>query len=143
MTHFCNAHRFPFADGPPIDDAAARLLFASALDVPRRPETVVVLLDHDRRGRTILNVDGTTHPDAVYDVAECCIDLAARSPLIGGAIIASVRPGGGGDLDDVERWLDLDERFALAGVELVEWYVYGRSVSRPRALIGEPDRWVA
>jgi hypothetical protein len=143
MTHFSSAHRFPFAGGPPIDDAAARSLFASTLAVPRRPETVVVLLDHDRRGRTILNVAGTTHPDAVLDVAECCIELVARSPLIGGAIIATVRPSGGDVLDDVERWLDLDERFALVGVELVEWYVYGRAVSRPRVLLGEPDRWVA
>jgi len=31
----------------------------------------------------------------------------------------------------------------MAGIELIEWYVYGRSVSRPRVLIGEPQRWVA
>ncbi len=143
MTHFCSSHRFPHADGSPIDDASARLLFESALAVPRRAETVVVLLDHDRRGRAILNVDGTDHPDAVLDVAELAIALANRSPTIGGVLIASVRPAGGDGLDDVERWLDLDEQFAIAGLELVEWYVYGRAVSRPRALFGEPERWVA
>lgn len=143
MTHFCSSHRFPHADGEPIDDAAARLLIESVLAVPRRTETVVVLLDHHRRGRTILNVDRTDRPDAVLGVAEWSIELAGRSPGIGGAIIASVRPVGGDDLDDVERWLELDAQFALAGIELVEWYVYGRSVSRPRVLVGEPERWVA
>lgn len=143
MTHFCSSHRFPHADRDPIDDAAARLLFESALAFPRRSETVVVLLDHDRRGRTIINVDGTDGADAVLDVAEMIIVMADGSPEIGAALIASVRPAGGDDLDDVERWLELDNCFAMAGIELVEWYVYGRSVSRPRVLFGEPERWVA
>jgi hypothetical protein len=143
MTHFCSSHRFPTAHRDPIDDATARLLFESTLAIPRRPETVVVLLGHDRRGHSILNVDHTDHSDAVLDVAELSIALADGSPAVGGALIASVRPTGGDELDDVERWLDLDERFAMAGIELVEWYVYGRSVSRPRVLIGEPERWVA
>jgi hypothetical protein len=143
MTHFCSSHRFPYADRDPIDDATARLLFESALAFPRRPETVVVLLDHDRHGRSVINVDRTENPDAVFDVAELCIALADGSPAVGGALIASVRPAGGDDLDDVERWLELDERFAMVGIELVEWYIYGRSVSRPRVLFGEPERWVA
>ncbi len=143
MTHFCSSHRFPSADRDPIDDVTARLLFDSVLAVPRRPETIVVLLDHDRRGRSIINVDQTDDPDAVLEVAELSIALADGSPAIGGALIATVRPAGRDDLDDVERWLDLDERFALAGIELVEWYVYGRTVSRPRVLFGEPERWAA
>ena len=143
MTHFCSSHRFPHADRDPIDDSTARLLFESTLAIPRRPETVVVLLDHDRRGRSILNVDRTDHPDAVLEVAELSIALCDGSPAVSGALIASVRPAGGDELDDVERWLELDERFAMAGIELIEWYVYGRSVSRPRVLIGEPQRWVA
>ncbi len=142
MTHFCTTHRVPFADREPVDEAAARLLLDCVLADPQRPETVVVLLDHQRRGRSILNIDGTDHPDAVLAVAEWSIDRAGRSPGVGGAIVASVRPHGGDDLDDVERWLDLDERFAQAGIELIEWYVFGRSVSRPRTLIGEPDRWM-
>jgi hypothetical protein len=141
MTHFCKTHRVPFADREPFDEAAARRLFECVLAVQQRPETVVILLDQHRRGRSIFNVDGTDHPDAVLAVAEWSIDLAGRSPGVGGAIVASVRPHGGDDLDDVERWLDLDERFERAGIELIEWYVVGRSVSRPRTLIGEPDRW--
>ena len=102
MTHFCSSHRFPHADRDPIDDSTARLLFESTLAIPRRPETVVVLLDHDRRGRSILNVDRTDHPDAVLDVAELSIALADGSPAVSGALIASVRPAGGDKLDDVE-----------------------------------------
>lgn len=143
MTHFCSSHRFPYADRDPIDDATARLLFESALAIPRRPETVVVLLDHERRGRSIINVDGTGDPDAVLDVAELSIRMAAGLRAVGGALVASVRPAGADDLDDVERWLELDERFAVAGIELVEWYIYGRAVSKPRVLLGEPERWVA
>ena len=94
MTHFCSSHRFPHADRDPIDDSTARLLFESTLAIPRRPETVVVLLDHDRRGRSILNVDCTDHPDAVLDVAELNIALADGSPAVSGALIASVRPAG-------------------------------------------------
>lgn len=145
MTHFCTTHRVPFADRERFDEAATRRLFDCVLAVPQRPETVVVLLDHDRRGRSILNVDGTDHPDAVLAVAEWSIDLAGRSPGVGGAIVASVRPHGADELDDLsdlERWLDLDERFARADIELIEWYVVGRAVSRPRTLVGEPDRWV-
>ena len=59
-------------------------------------------LDHDRRGRSILNVDRTDHPDAVLDVAELSIALADGSPAVSGALIASVRPAGGDKLDDVE-----------------------------------------
>ena len=134
MTHFCSSHRFPYAGRHPIDDAAARLLFESTLAVPRRPETVAVLLDHERCGRSIINVDRTDDPDAVFEVAELCIAMANGSPEIGGVLIASVRPAGVTSSTtstistDVERWLELDQWFALAGIELVEWYVYGRSV---------------
>ena len=65
----------------------------------------------------------------------------AGMPDIGAAVIGSVRPHGCTDLDDVERWLDIDEQLAGAGLELIEWYVFGRAVSLPRVLLGEPTRW--
>jgi hypothetical protein len=143
MTHFRSSHHFPSAAHDAIDDTTALLLFDAALADPRRCETIVVLLDHDRCGRSIVNVDGTGDADAVLDVAELAIAIAGGSSDIGAVIVASVRPGGSDQLDDVERWIELDERFALAGIELVEWYVYGRTVSLPRELVGEPERWVA
>ena len=141
MTSFCQTHRFPRAGSDPIDDAGAQLVIESMLALPARAETIVVLLDHERRGVSIIDVDGTHERDAVHDVAELVAQLALRMPEVGAVVIASVRPGGSDDLDDVDRWLDLDERLALAGVELVEWFVYGRSLCRPRVLLGDASRW--
>ena len=51
---------------------------------------------------------------------------------------------GGADLDDVERWLELDGIVSDAGIELVEWFVVGiGGVACPRELVGEPERWAA
>lgn len=108
---------------------------------PRRAETLVLLLDHERRGLTIVNVEGTRDPDSIHGIADIALATAAEMSEVGAVVLATVRPDGRDDLDDVERWLDIDEQLALAGVELLEWYVYGRSISRPRALLGEPTRW--
>ncbi len=143
MPDFCDCHRFPRARVDPIDDDAARLIIDATIASPRRPETIVLLLDHQLRGLAIVSVADTLEPDAVHDVASLCVAAAARQPTIGGVVLATVRPNGGDELDDVERWLDLDVLLAGVGVELVEWYVYGRSISRPRVLLGEPARWVA
>lgn len=143
MIDFCNAHRFPRAHIDPIDDMGARVLIDSLLGLPPRGETLVILLDAERRGLSIVHVSDTREPEDVYDVTEFVVGLAAREPEVAGVILASVRPAGTDDVGDVERWLDLDERFTLAGLEVVEWYVYGRSVSLPRVLLGEPSRWAA
>lgn len=143
MNHSRRSHRFPTAGIDPIDDAAARLLFDAMRSVPARYETIVVLLDPERRGHSIITVDGTYDGDAVFEVAELAAAVADRCADIGAVVIASVRPGGSDELDDIERWLELDHRFAGATVELVEWYVYGRAVLRPRQLVGAPDRWAA
>lgn len=143
MNHFCSSHRFPSAGVDVIDDAAARLLLGAARAVPPRCETIVVLLDHDRCGHSIISVDGTCDADAIIDVAELVLTVAATSAGIGAVILGSVRPAGTDDLDDVERWLELDQCFSSAGIDLVEWYVFGATLSRPRVLVGEPDRWAA
>jgi len=143
MTNFCTAHRFPRAHIDPIDDLGARLLIDSMLDAPPSAETLVVLLDAEWRGLSIIHVSDTVEPDAVFDVAELVVALAGRDAEVAGVILASVRPVGSDQLDDVERWLDLDERLSIAGLELIEWYVHGRSVSLPRAVLGEPARWEA
>jgi len=138
-----HAPRFPIAGHDVLDDATALQLLGAVIGDPPRCETVLVLLDADRRGRSIINVEATCDPDAVLDVGDLVVTVAASATDIDGAIMASVRPGGTGDLDDIERWLELDQRLDSAGIELVEWYVFGRSVSRPRELVGEPPRWVA
>jgi hypothetical protein len=133
VSDFCDSHRFPRARVDPLDDDAARLIIGATIASPRRPETVVV----------IVNVANTPDPDAIHDVASICVAAADRHPTIGGVVLATVRPDGGDELDDVERWLDLDVQLADVGVELVEWYIYGRSISRPRVLVGEATRWAA
>jgi hypothetical protein len=143
VSDFCDSHRFPRARVDPLDDDAARLIIGATIASPRRPETVVVLLDHQRCGVAIVNVANTPDPDAIHDVASICVAAADRHPTIGGVVLATVRPDGGDELDDVERWLDLDVQLADVGVELVEWYIYGRSISRPRVLVGEATRWAA
>lgn len=137
------SHRFPVAGYDVLDDTMTRRLLDAVVALPPRCETLLILLDHDRRGRTIVNVDGTCEPDAVFDVAELAVAVARGLPEVDGVILASVRPTGGDELDDIERWLELDQICTDAGVELVEWYVYGSTVSRPRELVGEPDRWAA
>jgi len=141
MLNFCGSHRLPRARVDTVDDAGARLLIDSFMARPRRSETIVLLLDHARRGVQVINVTDTHEPDAVHDVVDLAIAKSAGLADIGGVVLASVRPDGRTDLDDVERWLDLDEQLAGAGLELIEWYVFGRSVSLPRVLLGEPTRW--
>ena len=141
MSSFCPAHQFPRAHIDPIDDDRAQLIIASVIDLPLRPEIVAIVVDHQRRGVAIINVDAVLGSDGVHAVVEMVIELGRQQPATGGLILASVRPGGGDELDDVERWLDLDHDLSAAGIELLEWYVIGTSISRPRALLGEPARW--
>lgn len=130
--------------GEQISDATAALELIGTV-ASRRPthETIAVLLDHEHRGSTVINVDGTFDNDSVLHVADLVTELAHRVEQIGAVIIASFRPGGSDDLDDVERWMTIDEQLSLVGVELVEWFVIGRSVSCPRSLLGDAARWAA
>lgn len=138
--NFCDSHRLPRAHIDAIDDVSARSLITSVLACPSTPEIVIVLLDDERHGFSIVNVVGASDPDAIYDVAELVAHVAAPSGL-SKVVLASVRPGAEEDLDDVERWLDIDVRLSAAGVELLEWYVFGREVTVPREILGEPPRW--
>ena len=134
----------PVADVDPITDAVTALALIDAFaSNPPVHETLAILLDHEHRGSTIVNVDGTVDNDSVLHVADRVTEIAHRIEDIGAVIIASVRPGGSDELDDVDRWLTIDEQLGLVGVELVEWFVIGRSVSCPRSLLGDPSRWAA
>ncbi len=135
-------HRLPRAGVDPIhrDDVALALVLA-VVRTPPRPETVVVLLDDARRGLAIVVVSGTDDPDTVVEVAERLFDPTAFGAVVGAAVVASVRPGGAAELADADRWLELAELADQCGVELLEWYVVGRGVSRPRELVHAPPRW--
>ena len=138
--NFCDSHRLPRARVDVIDDATVRSLITSVLACPCEPEIVIVLLDDERRGFSIVDVVGADHPDAIRDVAELVVYAATPSGPAS-VVLASIRPGEEVDLDDVERWIDIDDRLASAGVELLEWYVFGRDITLPREILGEPSRW--
>ncbi len=134
--------RLPRAGLDPIGEPAAALSTISlAIHRPLRHETIVLLLDEAHRGRTIVTVSGTVDPDSTIEIVEF-LTQGVECERLGALVIASVRPGDGGELDaDIDRWLEMSEIAALTGVELLEWFVIGRTVSCPRDLLGEPPRW--
>ena len=126
-------------DGPGIAIATLSM----ALHRPLRFETTLLLLDETRCGRAIVTVAGTRDPDAAIEVVEfvstTCEELSAL-------VVGSVRPGDrptavDEQVGDVDRWLEMSEIASLAGVELLEWFVIGRTVRCPRDHLGEPPRW--
>ena len=141
--------RLPRAGVDPITDEATALTLLSVAASPNRPETIVVLLDDARCGIGLVVVSDTSDPDAVVEVAERILDPAVHDGRVAATIVATVRPSGHDDHDDhehhdltdAERWLDLDEVADRCEVELVEWFVLGAAVSRPRELVNAPPRW--
>jgi hypothetical protein len=139
--------RLPRAGIDPIDDPAtvARIL-STVIHRPLRDETLVVLVDAERRGIGLVVVTGTSDPDAVIEVVECLAAPTAHGGRIAGMIVASVRPGWrtGPTLErsDVERWMELSTVADDRGVEVIEWFVIGPDdVTCPRDRLGEPPRW--
>jgi hypothetical protein len=139
-----HAHRIPRARIDPINDPETALaLVRATVAVPPRPETIVALLDDANRGLALVSVDGTIEPDHVLEVVECVTVADLYGTGLGSVIVASVRPGGTLDEGDTDRWFELCDLTDHAGVELLEWFVLGRSVSCPRDLVGVPPRWPA
>lgn len=149
MSSFCGAHRLPRATVDPIDSPRAALAVVDlALRRPLAAETVALVLDRDRRGRTIVVVDGTADPDSVVDVVERVAESIAATGRAGGLVVATSRPGGGPEPGDEDRWLEASEIADDLGVELVEWFVIGgdrptvaANATCPRDLLGEAPRW--
>jgi hypothetical protein len=149
MSSFCGAHRAPRASVDPIDSARSALAVVDlALRRPLADETVALVLDADRRGRTIVVVDGTSEPDSILDVVERMAESIAAAGRSGALVVASARPGGGPQPGDEDRWLEASDIAADLGVELVEWFVIGGDVPTvaanatcPRDLLGEAPRW--
>ncbi|HUS43999.1 MAG TPA: hypothetical protein VMY16_15150 [Ilumatobacteraceae bacterium] len=120
------------------DDALAVL----ALAAPYDHDTIVVLLDANRCGSSVMVVTDTIDHDALFEVIGVCVASAAPQTAIEAMIVASSRPDGDVEPDDVHRWLEASDQCRAGGLELVEWFVLGRSGPRlPRELFGERDRW--
>lgn len=147
MSQFCGAHRAPRAGIDPVESAPAALaVIQLAMRLPPTNETIALVLDDDHRGRTIVVVDGTEHPDSVLDVVERLVDSIVASGRDGSLVLASIRPDRGPLEGDGDRWLEASELADAAGVELLEWFVIDGAPGSgtawcPRDLLGEPPRW--
>ena len=128
-----------------IDSVETALdLLANIVSCPPVPQTVVVGLDPGRRGRSILVVDGSLHPDSVLDAVDSVVASRRDEPPrnAGEALLAaSVRPGGQVLDSDIDRWLEASWMTDAVGIELVEWFVIGERITCPRDLLGERPRW--
>jgi len=146
MSNDCSLHRLPRAGIDPIDSEFMALSMLSLMiDAPMRSETVVMLLDHEHRGISLLVVSRTVPFDSLFDVIDVVIQ--SQHPELGAIVVATIRPPAPGvpDLDehDVDRWLEASEMVEDAGLELLEWFVIGATVNCPRDLVPEPPRWTA
>lgn len=147
MSQFCGVHRPPRAGIDPVDSADAALaVIRLAVTRPMRSEVVVLVLDGDRRGRTVVIVDGTDEPDAVVEIVERLAGSLVDAQGAAAIVVASVRPGGGPLDGDGDRWLEASEAAEQAGVELLEWFVISDDLGPPTAwcprdLLAEPPRW--
>ncbi len=143
MSHDPSFHAVPRGGIDPIrcaDDALAVL----ALGAPYGADTIVILLDSEHRGASIMIVTGTDTPDAMFHILQRCVEAARDHREIDALILASSRPDGDVEPDDVHRWLEASDQCTAGGLELVEWFVLGRTGPRcPRALFGGTERWAA
>jgi hypothetical protein len=123
------------------DDALAVL----ALAAPYGHDTIVILLDAERCGSSIMIVTDTVDPDALLTVIDVCVEATgAPGAPIEAMIVASSRPDGDVEADDVQRWSEAGDLCRSSGIELIEWFVLGRSGPQcPRELCGDPERWAA
>jgi hypothetical protein len=121
------------------DDALAVL----ALGAPYGHDTIVILLDGERRGSSIMVVKDTVDHDALFGVIDACVAAgAAQDAPVAAMIVASSRPDGDVEPTDVHRWLEAGDQCRSGGIELIEWFVLGRSGPQcPRELFGDPERW--
>ena len=147
MSKFCGAHRAPRAGVDVIDHASAALAVVQvALSPSPVDETIVLVLDDEHRGRSVVIVDGTVDPDAVLEVVERLAESIAAAGVAGALVVATVRPGGGPLPADADRWLEASELAEQAGIELLEWFVisdvgHPATAWCPRDLLAEPPRW--
>jgi hypothetical protein len=148
MSTFCRRDDEPSRDAPssalPVVDSAEAALatIIRAAHEPARPEVIVILLDPDLVGHTIVVVDGATSPDAVIETMEVMTEAAAEAGREQSFVVASIRPGDGVLPGDVDRWIELSDLADTHGCELLEWFVISDQVAWcPRDFLIEPPRW--
>lgn len=138
--------------GPQHIDTASRAIdvFTATNVEPDRPSTMVMFLHADGSGGHLVSVTDTAEPDDVIGVVEALSQT--RLEFADSMVVASVRPPGRdydepllGDgpmlADDHRRWLEITDIAEHRGIELIDWFVFSRTVACPRAVMGEPSRW--
>jgi hypothetical protein len=128
----------------PVDDARSALaLVAAAIDRPLLPQMLVAFLDDFALGTRLMIVDNVHGRGVTASVtAAACHIALSEIPGTAQLVLASVRPGGGVEADDVDQWLEASAVADFYGLRLVEWYVISeQGFCCPRDLIGEPERW--
>lgn len=131
----CGQHVVVVADTESDDDVlevAERVLDAAAAS-PVVDAIVVASVRPPRPPRS------APHGDEVGDTSDVghhSIDI--DDPRFGADLL-------GPCLDDAEadalRWIELDQIAEEIGIGLVEWFVIGDTVTRPRELADDPPRW--
>ena len=124
--------------------SAAIAVVDRAVAVPRRNETIALLLDHARHGVAIVSVAGTDHADDVVEVVELLTTPSAHRGRADALVVASVWCDPPADRDDrpvVDRWLELHQIAADRGVELLDWFEFTDRVTSLRVEAGAPSRW--
>ena len=116
------------------DDALA--VIALATTVALIDETIVLVLDDTGCSSVVTAVTGTRDPDDVFVV----VNLFATAPqpsLRSSLIVASVRPTLPVDVDDVDRWLRLEQLGNEHHVIIHDWFVIDQlGATRVRDLVG-------
>ncbi len=108
---------------------------------PARPEAIALVLE-ERRGHSVVVIDGAGDPDAVVTVVELLAQSLAAAGRPGELVIATVRPDDGPLPGDADRWLEASAIADDLGCYLLEWFVLTKEVAWcPRDLLAEAPRW--
>lgn len=118
-------------------------MFAMQMSDPVQDETLVMLLDDQLCGSTLITITDTRSVEQLFHVAEAMAQVAGGLPDISTVVIASVRrEGSTADLLERAVWAKLDEIVEASGLVLLEWLVTGPwGVLLPRAIHGDLSRW--
>lgn len=141
--HPCHPAPPPAPAGQPVTSLRGALGVVLLARRPDEPSTIVLLLDHQRRGLTCVCVGERAHAEAAGVVADFCVEVARATPALGAVVLASCRPGPAPwpDAADLAAFPDLRARLAAAGVALVDWLLVGSGFAVSVATEVGDDPW--
>lgn len=114
-------------------------VFSLAIMRPLRPETLVLMMSHDRRGVGLfaLNSGGDLRSLIDHVVGRCATEDTARA-----VAIASVRPQQQSHFQCDNEWTVSRNICQRAGIQLIDWFVIEpHGVHCPRIVAHEPSAW--